>query len=239
MRNTHYRKRIMTVAAMAAASLAVSACSSSPPAVVGAVSPQTSAALGQQTYSAVPMTTYPLRASDVISVTVFREAELSAEALTIGVDGTVGLPLLGSVEVAGLTASQVASRIETQLGSRYLRDPSVAVNIVSYGSHRVTVDGEVERPGMFEFLPGTRLSGGISMAEGPTRVAQIREVAVFRETPDGMAVAKFDFRQVRAGTMLDPVLQPGDRIVVGTNGLSQFWQDLLTALPAFALFTRI
>jgi len=67
----------------------------------------------------------------------------------------------------------------------------------------------------------------------------MREVAIFRETPDGLMVAKFDYRSVRQGTMLDPVLAPGDRVVVGISGLSQFWQDLLRALPAFALFTNV
>ena len=224
---------------MSSALVLLSACAASPAAIVGPVPSQTSAALGQQNFSAVPATTYALRASDVISVSVFREEALSAESLIIGVDGTVGLPLLGSVEVAGLTVSQVASRLETQLGARYLRDPSVAVNILSYGSHTVTVDGEVESPGVFEFRPGTRLSGGISMAEGPSREAKTREVAIFRETADGQTVAKFDYHMVREGTMLDPVLQPGDRIVVGTDSLSQAWQDLLQALPAFGIFTRI
>jgi polysaccharide biosynthesis/export protein len=35
------------------------------------------------------------------------------------------------------------------------------------------------------------------------------------------------------------VLMPGDRAVIGTSGLSVFWQDLLKALPAFAIFTRL
>ena len=52
-------------------------------------------------------------------------------------------------------------------------------------------------------------------------------------------VAKFDYRAVSQGTMIDPVLEPGDRVVVGTSGLSQFWQDLLRALPAFGLFTNV
>jgi polysaccharide export outer membrane protein len=39
--------------------------------------------------------------------------------------------------------------------------------------------------------------------------------------------------------MIDPVLEPSDRVVVGVSGSSQAWQDLLQALPAFALFTRL
>jgi len=54
-----------------------------------------------------------------------------------------------------------------------------------------------------------------------------------------MTVAKFDYRAVQQGTMIDPVLQPGDRVVVGTSGLSQFWQDVLKTIPVFALFTNV
>jgi polysaccharide export outer membrane protein len=38
--------------------------------------------------------------------------------------------------------------------------------------------------------------------------------------------------------MIDPVLEPGDRVVVGLNNLSQYWQDILRTLPAFAWFLR-
>ena len=38
---------------------------------------------------------------------------------------------------------------------------------------------------------------------------------------------------------IDPLLMPGDRVVVGTDGLSRAWQDALQAIPVFALFTRI
>jgi polysaccharide export outer membrane protein len=100
------------------------------------------------------------------------------------------------------------------------------------------VEGAVTESGVFEFTPGTRLSGGIALAKGPTRVADVREVAIFREGPSGTLIAKFDYAQVRAGGMMDPVLQPGDRIVVGTDNLSQTWQDILRALPAFGIFSQ-
>ena len=196
-------------------------------------------ALNQQGYATAVEGDYILRPSDVISVTVFREEGLSLPSVSIAADGRVSVPLLGPIQVAGMTASALEAQLEQALNARYLREPEVTVNVVSYASHQVTVEGAVEEPGVFEFRPGTRLSGGISMAKGPTRVAQMREVAVFRQTATGMEVAKFDYAAVRAGTMMDPILQPGDRIVVGTDGLSQFWQDLLKALPAFALFTAI
>ena len=227
--------------ALVAASLALAGCQSAPVAAPGLINPPVSAALGQSGFEAVSTTpsTYVLRRMDTISINVFREEGLSLEEVAIGADGRISMPLVGSIEAAGMTAEQLERRIEELLGSRFLREPHVAVNVAQYASHQVTVEGSVETPGLFEFRPGTRLSGGIALAEGITRVAAVEEVAVFRETPQGMTVAKFDYAAVQAGTMIDPVLMPGDRIVVGTDNLSQFWQDLLKALPVFALFTQI
>jgi polysaccharide export outer membrane protein len=137
-----------------------------------------------------------------------------------------------------MTVEQLETRIEELYDARYLRSPDVAVNVVDYASHVVTVEGSVQKAGLFNFRPGTRLSGGIALAEGPTRVANVREVAIFRQSGNGTLIAKFDYAQVRAGSMMDPVLQPGDRIVVGTDNLSQTWQDFLRALPAFGMFTQ-
>ncbi|QZH76412.1 MAG: polysaccharide export protein [Erythrobacter sp.] len=198
-----------------------------------------SAGLNQQQFSALNDVEYALRPADVVSVTVFREQELSLERVIIAADGSVIMPLLGQVQAQGLTPGQFAGRLEGLLGNRYLRSPDVTVNVIEYASHIVTVEGAVERPGMYPFQPGTRLSGSIALAEGPTRVARGGEIAVFRQVEGGIEIAKFDYAALQAGAMLDPVLQPGDRVVVGTDRLSQFWQDFLTALPAFALFTRI
>ena len=49
----------------------------------------------------------------------------------------------------------------------------------------------------------------------------------------------YAYAAIQAGTMLDPILQPGDRVVVGTDSLAQVWRDVLGALPAFALFQNI
>lgn len=215
------------------------ACATGPVALPGPTVSAPVPAMGQSGYLAKVQTDYPLFPSDQISVSVFREPDLSVDTVTVSASGTVSLPLLGDVPAQGRTPSQLQANIQDMLAAKYLRDPHVSVNVVAYGSHMVTVDGAVTKPGVYPFLPGTRLSGAVALAQGLSRVAKSRELAIFRETPTGVEVAKFDYGAVSSGTMLDPVLQPGDRVVVGTNGLSQFWQDLLKALPAFALFTRL
>jgi polysaccharide biosynthesis/export protein len=167
---------------------------------------------------------------------VFREPDLSAPEVRIGVEGNVSLPMLGSIPAAGLTAKQLEQDVTRRLAALGLKTPSVSVNVTDFASHLVTVEGAVEKPGVFAFQPGSRLSSAIALAEGPKRSAKIDQVAVFRESPQGIMIAKFDYRAVSQGTMLDPVLQPGDRVVMGTDGLTVFWEDLLKALPAFGVF---
>lgn len=180
-----------------------------------------------------------LKADDVISVTVTREPDLSLAQVRIAEDGTIDVPYVGRVMAAGMTPDDIAEHIRGRLSGGYLNDPRVAVNVVEYASHIVTVEGAVSKPGIFPFQKGTTLLGAVALAQGPVRSAKLRQVAVFREDAQGISVAVFDLRQVRSGKLVDLPMQPGDRIVVGFSALAQGWQDFLQAAPAIGLFTRI
>ncbi len=219
--------------------LSLSACASTPEPVIGAAASQPRQDLGQAGYQQIRPSTYFLRPSDQISVNVFREPDFSLEAVQIGVEGNVSIPMLGSIPAAGMTAAQLEQDVTRRLGAVGLRSPMVSVNIIDYASHLVTVEGAVEESGVYTFQPGARLSSAIAMGGGLTEVAKGDQVAVFRESPEGVMIAKFDYGQVRQGTMLDPILEPGDRVVVGTNGLSAFYRDALQALPAFGIFATV
>jgi len=221
---------------IAIAMAVLAGCASSPEPNIGASVTQPRTDLGQADYSFQRPTTYLLRPADRISVSVFREPEFSLNAVQIGVEGNVSLPMLGSIPAAGMTAKQFEQDVTRRLAAVGLKTPMVSVNIAEYASHLVTVEGAVDQPGVYTFQPGARLSSAIALAKGPKRTADTKQVAVFRESPQGIMVAKFDYQQVSQGTMLDPVLQPGDRVVMGTDGLSVFWEDLLKALPAFGVF---
>lgn len=216
--------------------LALAGCSSTPEPLIGASATQPRSDLGQDGYSFARPDTYALRPTDRISVSVFREPDLSIEEVRIGVEGNVSLPMLGSIPASGMTAKQFEQDLTRRFAALGLKSPMVSVNIIDFASHLVTVEGAVEKPGVYSFQPGARLSTAVALASGPKRVAKIDQVAVFRESPEGIMVAKFDYGQVQQGTMLDPVLQPGDRVVMGTDGLSAFWEDLLRTLPVFGVF---
>jgi polysaccharide biosynthesis/export protein len=229
-------RRLLGTSIGLVAAVSLAGCASSPGPIVGAASNQPIAELGQAGYSVVRPTTYNLRSADQIAVTVFREPDLSLEKVRVGVEGNVSLPMIGSIPAAGMTAKQFEQDVTRRLAALGLKNPIVNVNIVEYASHLVTVEGSVDTPGVYAFQPGARLSSAIALARGPKRVAKTSQVAVFRESPQGIMIAKFDYGMVSQGAMLDPLLEPGDRVVMGTDGLSQFWEDLLKALPAFGVF---
>ncbi len=221
---------------IAAAMAALAGCASTPEPVIGASVTQPQAELGQAEFGFERPSTYLLRPADRIAVTVFREPDFSLEAVQVGVEGNVSLPMLGSIPAGGMTAKQFEQDVTRRLAAAGLKSPLVSVNITEYASHLVTVEGAVTQPGVYTFQPGARLSSAIAMARGAKRTANTQQVAVFRESDQGIMVAKFDYQQVSQGTMLDPVLHPGDRVILGTNGLAVFWDDLLKALPAFGVF---
>lgn len=182
--------------------------------------------------------TYALRAKDVLSVAVLGEPELSLGRIRVGEDGSFMMPIIGPVQASGRTVDEVTNDIRSRLASNYLRNPFVTVNVLELNSHFVTVEGAVDRPGVFPYQPGTTLLGAIAMGLGPTPVARLNQVVIFRQVDGQPSAARFDLNAVRSGAMIDPLLEPEDRITIGASGASQAFRDLLTALPAFAIFTR-
>jgi polysaccharide biosynthesis/export protein len=88
---------------------------------------------------------YVLGPSDIIELAVFGVDELNTKA-RITQTGMVSLPLLGAVELGGLTEEDATNRLKKEL-SVHLRNPEVVLSIAEYGSHEVSVIGSVANPG--------------------------------------------------------------------------------------------
>ena len=226
-------------------SLLLSACGGrTPPPVAGVAPPTQVTLLGPAGTGAATETATALAAgvliepADVLSVTVYREPDLSLANVPVAPDGTVQVPLLGNVAVQGLTPDQVSRQLTTALG-RYLVRPEVAVNVVSSPTRTVTVEGAVVQPGVYPFLPRLTLVSALAQSRGLTRVARSNQVVVFRTNADGRYLALFDIDAIRAGRAPDLALQPGDTVVVGASGRRQLWQDFLQAAPLIGIFARI
>ena len=174
---------------------------------------------------------YHIGPLDTIAVTVFQETDLSAKDIQVDASGNVLLPLIGTVNVKGRTTEQLSADIARLLGQKYLQNPQVSVLVQSSASQKVTVEGSVTEPGVYEIRGRTTLVDALAMAKGPTRVARLTEVVVFREAGDKRMGAVFDLSKIRRGEALDPEILGRDTVVVGLSNVKAAWRDVLTASP--------
>jgi polysaccharide export outer membrane protein len=185
---------------------------------------------------ATPTAEYRIGVGDKLSVRVFQVADLSFEELVVDTSGNINLPLIGAVRGGGRTAGEMSTDIASRLAARYLRDPQVTVTIMEAASQKITVDGAVTKPGVYEMRGSTSLLQAVAMAEGPSRVADLTKVAVFRTIDGRRSVALFDLSAIRQGRASDPQVLGDDVIVVDISRLSSGLREAVGALPALAAF---
>lgn len=151
---------------------------------------------------------YRLGAGDLIAISVYDEPDLSLE-LRIGLSGAVSYPLLGDIDVAGLSPKELEQKLVERLKGPYLVDPSVSVSIMEYRPFYVT--GEVEKPGSYPFHPGLTIDRAISIAGGFTeRASKSRIYVVHDRTSPEPGVDSIQ----KERTKLADVVRPGDVITV-------------------------
>ncbi len=129
---------------------------------------------------------YKIGAGDLLEIKVF-ELEALSQTVRVSEDGSVTLPLLGRVEVEGLTQEAVAAKLAGLLAAKYVKNPQVTVFIKEYKSKQVAVIGAVEKPGSYELVGRKNLLQMVSAAGGFTDQAT-NEIYVLREDGTGSAV---------------------------------------------------
>jgi polysaccharide export outer membrane protein len=153
---------------------------------------------------------------DMIQISVFNEADLSVQR-RVSPQGFITYPLLGSVQVGGLTVGETEIKLKDLLGRNYLVNPQVTVLVDHPNSRRIVILGQAKSPGTYDIGDeGLTLVQAIARAGGFTDVAATDRVIVSR-TEDGV-VKKFVVNVaaiVKGGDRSkDLELKPGDVISV-------------------------
>ncbi|HEX4049376.1 MAG TPA: SLBB domain-containing protein [Steroidobacteraceae bacterium] len=131
----------------------------------------------------------PLGPGDSITIQVFGQPDMTS-TVYVADDGTVHVPLAGSVAVGGATSVQAAQRIAQALKSGgYFVDPVVSVSLVQTRNDRVSVLGEVHQPGTYPIDPSTTVFDLLALAGGET--ANGADVVYVRRHEPGGQVASF------------------------------------------------
>jgi polysaccharide export outer membrane protein len=182
---------------------------------------------------------YRISPLDSVDVSVFDEANLSVKGQQVNAAGLLSLPLVGTVSAAGKTTTELAREVERLFAQKYLRNPQVTVSVGNSVSNKVTIQGEVTSPGVYELKGPTTLLETLSLAKGEQRSAKLDQVVVFRTIKGQRMGAVFDVRSIRAGQANDPQILGNDVVVVGYSEARRMWEDIRSALPIFNVFRPI
>lgn len=168
---------------------------------------------------------YSISSQDTLTIDVFGVPELNQAAIQVDNAGAIAMPLIGRIQAAGLTTSQLSQRITAELDQKYVKNPVVTVTVKDPASQKITVDGEVTQPGVYEITPRTTLTQAVALAKGPDNVADIHEVAIVRVTPTGRNATSYDLDAIHGGKAPDPFVQANDEVVVDASGSRKFVRD--------------
>jgi polysaccharide export outer membrane protein len=156
---------------------------------------------------------YVIGASDVLTITVWKEPTLSG-SLLVRPDGMVSVPLLGDVQASGLTPLQLADQIAVKF-KKFIQDPNVSVVLTQINSKKIYLLGEVGKKGPVEMTPGMTLLEAIASAGGLTDYANTKKIYILRDDAGKHEKIPVHYKEALKGdSELNLVLKSGDTIVV-------------------------
>jgi len=160
-----------------------------------------------------PQVSYSISAGDQVSIKV-QPAEEFSQNLTVQPDGKIVLHLIGSIHVAGMSSGELQKYLEGKL-AHYVTDPKVTVNIRKFAFRRVSIIGEIGRPGYYDYRDEMMLLELVSLAGGVSESAKSSRVRVLRKDASREDVILVDLEAVMKGDMSkDIALRPGDTVLV-------------------------
>ena len=157
---------------------------------------------------------YRLRQGDTVLVSVWREDALQRQVVVLP-DGSITFPLIGRVEVAGLSTPEAEQRIVSKL-KVYFPDPIVAVVIVGIDGNRAFVTGKVMHPGPLIISGPISVLQAISLVGGFDRFADEDGIKVIRTKLGAQEILPVNFRDIMSGKNMSTNIQlkAGDTLVV-------------------------
>ena len=168
---------------------------------------------------------YVIGAQDVLNVSVYDQPELTGK-FSVEADGSVTFPLVGRLQVGGLTLRNAEDLLRQKLADGYLQNPQVSLSMDEYKSQRVFVMGEVRAPGAYQLTGDMTIIEAIARA-GSTTPAAADEAMIVRPkegvqgsgpvlpTDKDSTIIRINLREIQEGALSQNVtLRDGDTLVV-------------------------
>ena len=161
--------------------------------------------------------------------------------ITVGIDGYVQLPYVGSVKMEGLTLDEAKEVLMESLGE-YLRIPDMSLLITSYGSRTVYVMGNVASPGIHDLsIDRMNAYAALASAGGWTDRARSTRIQVIRVHDDMMYYRTLNMKDYTKKHDLtqNVVLEDGDILYVPASNGIKFTEDVLPYVNVWALYRSL
>jgi len=177
---------------------------------------QQSANNGAVTQSADP--SYVLQPKDYIQITVYQEDNLTT-VTRISAAGQITFPLIGQIQLGGLTVAQANQKIRSMLMDGYIRDPKVSLTVTYFATRTFTVLGQVQKPGAYEMpqQESVTLLQAIGLAGGFTNLAQPGNITVKRLEKGKEVLYKLDAKKMQTSDAKQFYIAPDDTITVAES----------------------
>ncbi|CQR70547.1 Polysialic acid transport protein KpsD precursor [Sporomusa ovata DSM 2662] len=175
---------------------------------------------------------YQLGPGDVLEIGVWGYEDLQVKEIAVRPDGMIAFPLVGEVHAAGLTSGELNQTI-TRLLSKYVKNPTVTVNIMKFRTTRVYVLGEVTKPGMYELEKQHNLLDAVGIAGSYTKYAAKKKVFVISKNQTEKPRQANLLRLMEKGDMSQNFeLADGDVVYLADNNRIDFARDILPWVSA-------
>jgi polysaccharide export outer membrane protein len=159
---------------------------------------------------------YVIKASDVLRLDVFNEPKISVPETLVSKTGDASFPLIGNVQVSGLTVAQASEKIRALYDADWLVDPKITLSVIVYATETVTVLGSVQKPGQLALSATTALdlATALAIVGGLTETADAERIELHRASGGVTTFTKNDIDNGPAGKLK---LSAGDRVIVGQS----------------------
>lgn len=157
---------------------------------------------------------YIIGPEDMLQVSIWKNEAMS-RTLPVRPDGKISLPLLHDITAAGLTPLQLRDKIAAAL-AEFMPNPEVSVSVMQVNSYRVSVLGEVQKPGVLQLKAPTTVLEALALAGGFRDFASPSKIVIFRKDASGQTQKlRFNYNRAVGSAGEDNIaLKSGDVVVV-------------------------
>ena len=166
---------------------------------------------------------------------------IGVDTITVGIDGYVQLPYVGSIKMEGMTLDEAKEVLMESLGE-YLRIPDMSLLVTKYGSRKVYVMGDVAKPGIQEMnIDSMNAYAALASAGGWTDRGRSTRIQVIRVRDDMMYYRTLNMKDYTKKHDLtqNVVLEDGDIVYVPASNGIKFTEDILPYVNVWSLYRSL